>query len=337
MSTPTPLKFLNPGWFSLVMGMSGLALAWRSADGVLGDMASGVALVLGLLATLAFVALAGASMLRWNRHAQALAEDLRHPVRHAFVATIPVSMLLLSALAQSFDLGGVAVDLLWWVGSLCQLWVTVWVLNRWLAPQTGAAANAGGLWPGITPLLLIAVVGNVVAPLAGIGLGHSFWSAAQFGIGVLFWPLVLGLTLVRRLAHGPLPDRLLPTWFITVTPPSIIGLVLLQYQAPAPLVHGCWGVSMVTLLWVGSQSKRMVGQAFGLPFWAVSFPLAAFASLTLKLAALLASPGLQTVGVLTLAVTSLVVFGLCLATARGLRNGTLLAPEPVANIIPATV
>jgi tellurite resistance protein len=336
MSPPSPLKYLHPGWFSVVMGLSGLALAWRSAEPVLGDMAMGVGLVWGMLAGLVFVWLAGAAVLRWQRHPQALAEDLRHPVRHAFVATLPVSMLLLSALAQAFGLWQNAVNLLWWVGSLAQLWVTLWVLGRWLAPQAGPAANAGGLWPGVTPLLLVAVVGNVVAPLAGLGLGHSFWSAAQFGIGVLFWPIVLGLLLVRRLAHSPLPDRLLPTWFIAVTPPSIIGLVLLQFQAPHALAHATWGVALFTLLWVGTQAKRMVGQPFGVPFWAVSFPLAAFASLTLRLATLQALPGLQTMGVLVLALTSLVVLGLGMATVKGLRNGTLLAPEPVANIVPAS-
>ena len=39
-------------------------------------------------------------------------------------------------------------------------------------------------------------------------------------------------------------------------------------------------------------------------------------------------------GVLLLAITSLVVVGLALATLRGLRDGTLLAPEPVAQITP---
>lgn len=336
MSSAVPLKFLHPGWFSLVMGLSGLALAWRSAQATLGDVATGVALVLGLLAGATFVLLAGASLLRWNRHPQALAEDLRHPVRHAFVATVPVSLLLLSALAQAIGVEGDAVRLIWWTGSLVQLGVTVWVLSRWLAPHTGPTALPGGLWPGITPLLLIAVVGNVVAPLAGLGLGHGFWAVAQFGIGVLFWPLVLGLTLARRLAHGPLPERLLPTWFISVTPPSIIGLALLQFQAPLPLVQACWGIAMLTLLWVGTQGQRMLSQPFGLTFWAVSFPLAAVSSLTLKLATQMALPSLQTVGVLLLASTSLVVLGLSLATWRGLRNGSLLAPEPVANIIPAT-
>ena len=96
MSHPTPLKFLMPGWFALVMGLCGLALAWHRAQFVLGDMAAGVALMVGGLAAVVFVVLVGASLLRASRHADALAEDLRHPVRHAFVAAVPVSLLLLA-------------------------------------------------------------------------------------------------------------------------------------------------------------------------------------------------------------------------------------------------
>ena len=104
MSSPTPLKFLMPGWFSLVMGLCGLALAWHSAQAALGDMAAGLALVLGALALLVLGVLLVASVLRVSRYPQALAEDLKHPVRHAFVATLPVSLLLLATVAAAWAL-----------------------------------------------------------------------------------------------------------------------------------------------------------------------------------------------------------------------------------------
>lgn len=331
-----------PGWFSLVMGLCGLALAWHRAGPLLGEMAGGLALVAGLVALVVFAVLLVASLLRWQRYPAALAEDLKHPVRHAFVAAFPVSLLLLATVGVA--LGGASGELapvwraLWWTGSLMQLWATLWVLGRWLAPMpnAGTSAQAGALWPGVTPVLFIPVVGNVVAPLAGVGLGHEVWSAAQLGIGMLFWPVVLVLVLTRRLAHSPLPERLLPTWFITVAPPAVIGLGMLQFQAPAWVAQGFWGVALFNLLWVGAQAKRMAGQPFGVAFWALSFPLAAFTALTLRLAALHNLSAMQTTGMLMLAVTSLVVVGLVLATVRGLRNGSLLAPEPVANIIPAS-
>jgi tellurite resistance protein len=343
MSSPNPLKFLMPGWFALVMGLSGLALAWHQAAGVLGDMATGLALVLGLLSALVFVVLVVASGLRWQRYPAALTDDLRHPVRHAFVATLPVSLLLLATVGVA--LGGAAAPLgavwnaMWWVGSLAQLWATVWVLGRWLAPAAAAqpgAVGAAGLWPSVTPVLLIPVVGNVLVPLAGLPLGHGVWSAVQFGIGALLWPVVLALILARRVAHSPLPERILPAWFITIAPPAVIGTVLAQWQAPLPVVLALWGVALFFLLWSAPLVRRVAGQPFGVAFWALSFPLAAFTVLTLRVAELSQVGGLQTAATLMLAVTSIAVLWLGFATVRGLRDGSLLAPEPVANIIPAS-
>ncbi len=343
MSSPTPLKFLMPGWFALVMGLSGIALAWHQAAGVLGEMATGIALVLGLLSALVFGVLLVASLLRWQRYPAALAEDLRHPVRHAFVAAFPVSLLLLASVGVA--LGGVAAPLgvvwnaMWWTGSLLQLWATVWVLGRWLTPAAAAqpgAAGAAVLWPSITPVLLIPVVGNVVVPLAGLPLGHGLWSGMQFGIGALLWPVVLALILARRVAHSPLPERILPAWFITVAPPAVIGLVLQQMQSSPALVLGLWGVALFFFLWLLPLVRRIAVQPFSVAFWGLSFPLAALTTLTLRLAdPNLGMPVPSTLAVLLLAMTSIVVLWLCFATVRGLRNGSLLAPEPVAAIQPA--
>ena len=83
--------------------------------------------------------------------------------------------------------------------------------------------------------------------------------------------------------------------------------------------------------------RRVASQPFGVAFWGLSFPFAAFATLTLRVAAL--QPGnafLQTAGVVLLATSSMVVLWLGFATVRGLRDGTLLAPEPLANIVPVS-
>lgn len=340
MTSPTPLKFLMPGWFSLVMGLCGLSLAWHRAGAALGGMATGVALVVGALAVLVFVLLLVASLLRMSRYPAALAEDLKHPVRHAFVAAFPVSLLLLATLGVAFVGPSPVLNAVWWLGSLSQLWATVWVLARWLSPVASGQAAQGpgntGLWPGVTPVLLIPVVGNVLAPLAGLPLGHEVWSTAQLGIGLFFWPLVVGLLLVRRLAHSPVPDRILPAWFITIAPPSVLGLVMQHMQAPLAVALAFWGVAIFFALWLLPMVRRIASQPFGVAFWALSFPFAALTTLTLALAEQQGGGALQTAGVLLLAITSIVVLWLAFATVRGLREGSLLAPEPLANIVPAS-
>lgn len=327
-SPASPLKFLFPGWYAIVMGLAGLSLAWRRAAPVMGESADAVALVVGALAAAVFVVLALATLLRARRHPDAWAEDRRHPVRHTFIATLPIAVVLLASVAVSGGLTGTAVQALWWTGSLSQLFVTAWVLARWWRGN-----QAGGLpWASLTPALFIPVVGNVLVPLAGVPLGHAEWSAAQFGIGLLFWPVVTVLLLVRVALQGMWAERLVPATFIFIAPPAVVGLSSLQLGAPPLVAWALWGMALFSFLWVSTLARRISQLPFGLPHWGMSFPMAAFTALTLRLAP---SQPMAMAGVALLALTSLLVAAFVLATVRGLRDGRLLAPEPAATIAPA--
>ncbi|MDO5625623.1 MAG: C4-dicarboxylate ABC transporter [Pseudomonadota bacterium] len=316
---PDALKHLALNWFAIVMTLAGLSLAWLRAAPLLGEMATGGALVLGAAAALAFAALALLSWLRWQHYAEALAADMRHPARHTFVALVPASLILLATAGVSL-LGSQAwLAVLWWAGSLGQLAVTVWVLARWL----GAGKAAG--WTAVTPMLFVPVVGNVLAPLAGVALGAPGWSAAQFGIGVLLWPVLLALLLARIVGQGMWPERLLPATFISVAPPAVIGSGVLQLGGPLVLAWMCWGVALFFLLWSAQITRRMLAQPFSIGLWSLGFPLAAFATLTLRLAA--QQPGAQAPGMVALALATLVTLVLGIGTYKGLREGSLLAPE----------
>jgi tellurite resistance protein len=249
-------------------------------------------------------------------------------VRHTFIATLPIGMILLATVAAAHGLTGWPTDALWAAGALAQLWVTAWVLGRWWKGN-----GAGGLvLASATPALFIPIVGNVLVPLAGVPMGHVEWSAAQFGVGLLFWPVVMILIGVRIATSGLWPDRLRPTSFIFIAPPAVVGLSALQFGAPVLVGWALWGMAMFSLAWVGLQAKAIAALPFGLPHWGLSFPLAALAALTLRLAG--PSGAMATLGTLLLALSSLVILALVLGTVRGLRDGSLLAPEPVATIQP---
>jgi tellurite resistance protein len=178
----------------------------------------------------------------------------------------------------------------------------------------------------VTPALFIPIVGNVLVPLAGVPLGQPEWSAAQFGIGLLFWPVVQVLLLVRLAQQGLWPDRLLPSSFIFIAPPAVAGLSALHLGVPTLVAWGLWGVALFSLLWVASLLPRIADQPFGIAHWGMSFPMAAFSALTLSLAP---TGPLRMLGVALLAITTLLITALTLATVRGLRDGSLLAPEAI--------
>lgn len=325
---PTPLKFLMPGWFVIVMGLSGLTLAWHNAAPLLGQLAVAVAQGMGWLTAGVALVLAALSFLRWQRYPQAVYEDVAHPVRHVFVAAMPISLILLATVATALSGPSRPTQALWVLGSAWQFAVTAWALSRWLALPlpTGIPAASQALWPSITPALLIPVVGNVLAPLAGVALGLPAWSAAQLGVGLLLWPVVLTLMVVRVGVAGVWPARLLPTTFITIAPPAVIGLGLLKLGAPTLLAWMAWGMALFFLLWSTRVIRLMLTQTFNLTFWALSFPLAAFSALTLRLTPLAPWP-FQALALTLLPLVTLLILLLLWATLQGLRRGTLLAPE----------
>jgi tellurite resistance protein len=341
MNTPTPsprpslitraiarLEHLAPAWFAMVMGWCGLSLAWLRATDVLGDTALGLGLVGAMFALLVFVLLCLACVVRLTVHPNAVAADMRHPVRHAFMATLPLSLMLLAGIGVSlFWHTSRTLDTLltfaWVLGSVLELAASVWVLARWL----NTPDNGGLQWAAFTPVFFIPVIGNVLAPLAGLTLGLESWATAQFGIGLLLWPVLQTMLIIRMAQAGPLSARMSPSIFITMVAPSIIGLCFLQLDAPLSLAWGSWGIGLFFLMLSLTQIHTILEQPFGLPHWAMSFPMAAFTTLSLRMSQAQGGAWMELPATLLLAITSLIILGLTLNTWRGLRHGHLLMAE----------
>ena len=322
------LEHLAPAWFALVMGWCGLSQAWLRATDLFGDTALGLGLVGAMFALFIFVLLCVSCIVRLTVHPNAVAADMRHPVRHAFMATLPLSILLLAGIGISLfwhtsRLLDTVLTFAWCVGSVLELAATVWVVERWF----NRSDNGGLQWSAFTPVFFIPVIGNVLAPLGGVTIGLEAWATAQFGVGLLLWPVLQTLLIVRMAQAGPLSERMSPTVFITVVAPSIIGLSFLQLDAPLSLVWGSWGIGVFFLALSLTKIKLISEQPFGLPHWGMSFPIAAFTTLTLRLSQEAGGAWLEVPASLLLAITSLLILGLTMGTWRGLRHGQLLVPE----------
>jgi tellurite resistance protein len=322
------LEHLSPVWFVPVMGWCGLAQAWLRASDLGEGLTTVLATLAGLVALGIFVVVIVLSLVRWSKYPSAVAIDIQHPVRHPFLATIPISIMLLASLgvamfwnaSESLDTG---LCLVWAGGSLLEIAATVWVTARWLKTK-----EAGGpSWNAITPILFIPVVGNALAPIAGLTIGLEPWAMAQFGLGLFLWPVMQTLLVVRWVHVGPMPPRMVPALFIMVVPPSIVGLDLLLMGVALPWIWCMWGIGAFFLALALTQIPGLRSLPFGMPHWGMSFPIAAFTILTLRLAALSDCGWLVLPGYALLAVTSLLVLWLSFATLRGLLNGSLLAPE----------
>lgn len=313
-------------WFAMVMGLCGLSLAWARAADFGGTWALQVSAGLGCLAGGVFALLLWAKLWRCWRYPAAVLADVRHPLRHVFVAALPSSLVLLATVAVVHGGYSLWADALWMLGAAGLFLTTVGVMWRWLQP----GMTTDQFWQGITPALFIPVVGNVLPALAGVTLGHPVWAAAQYGLAAVLWPVALTLLLVRIGVVGLWPPRLLPTTFITIAPPSVLALSGQQLGAPEPVLHMLWGLALFFTLLSLTVLKRCWQQPFGMPFWGMSFPLAALAALSVHLAS---RQGVgQAAAWAWLMVVSLVILALLLATLRDWVQGRLCLPEPAAPV-----
>ncbi len=310
------------------MGWCGLSQAWLRASDIFGDMALGLGLVGAAFSLLVFILLCIACVIRLSAHPHAVAADLRHPVRHAFMATLPISIWLLVSLGIHLFWGtsstlNTLLTFAWCVGSILEIAATVWVVGRWL----NSTENGGFQWATFTPVFFIPVVGNVLAPIGGVPIGLESWATAQFGVGLFFWPILQTMLFVRMTQAGPLPARMAPTWFIALVPPSLVGLSLLQLNAPMAAIWSVWGIGVFFLALVLTKIHTIREHAFGMPYWATSFPSAAFTTFTLRMSHEPGGAWLELPATVMLALTSLLILGLTLQTWRGLRHGHLLVAE----------
>lgn len=305
-------------FFSSVMGLAGLAMALQQGEAILG-LPRGGGLALTIVSLIVFALLAVIYLLKIMRHPEAVKQEWRHPVKMSFGATITVSLLLLAGatLAPWPKLSYA----LWLVGATSHLLVTLYVLNAWIHKQGFEITH-------INPAWFIPVVGNIVAPIAGVvHAGHETgWFF--FSIGLVFWLVLFTIIVYRMIFHQPMPERLLPTFFILLAPPAAGFIAYLKLRGVLDgfgrvLYHTAAFIAMLLLL----QVPRLWRLKFFLSWWAYSFPLAALTIATQLMFRATGVAFFKDASWLLLALLCCVIALLLVLTARAIVRNEICTPE----------
>lgn len=306
--------------FASVMGLGGLALAWRRAAHVW-ELSEWPWRILMGLALATFIAVALAYLAKAVRYPRAVVEDLRHPIRIAFVPTITISLLILSI---GLDEAVPAVaTVLWWIGAVGHMLATIYVIGAWF--------RRPDITPTVmTPAWLIPIVGNVVTPLGAPSVGNVEFGWFSFGVGLIFWLGLWPLLLQRVLTHDvPLPAKLTPTIAIFLAPPSVIGL---SWQAltgviadPLGLIFHAAAVFFALILL--AQAPQLIKLPFALPILAYTFPVATVATITVAMAGATGSGFHLALALIALPAATIVVLGAVGRVAWGIARGQVFKPE----------
>jgi tellurite resistance protein len=312
------LENLPISFFAMVMGLAGVTIAWGKAHHSLGVPVALDAILVAVTAAVFAVLLVayGAKLLR---HREAVLKELGHPVKLNFFPTISISLILLSIavlpLAVEVSRG------LWVLGTAAHLLLTLYVMNVWIHHEHFEVHH-------INPAWFIPAVGNVLVPVAGVPLGYADVSWFFFSVGIVFWMILLTIIIYRVLFHHPIPDRLMPTFFILIAPPAV------GFLAYVKLVGGLdsfgrilYFTGLFLTLLLASQVRRFARLQFFLSWWAYSFPVAAITVATMLMYELSGVAFYRYLGLGLLAVLSLAVAYLLVKTALAMRHHGICVPE----------
>ena len=304
--------------FSVVMGMTGLALAWLKAHAVLG-MPFVIGEGLRGAASVLFIFLLAIYGLKALRHRQAVVLEMRHPVRINFFATLSISLLLLAT--TYVETHPEAALWLWGIGAALQLMLTLAIFSSWLHHTHYEIHHANPAW-------FIPVVGNILVPVAGVLLASPELSWFFFSIGLVFWIVLLTIVLYRLFFHEPLPARLTPTLFILLAPPSVGFIAYLQLSDSLDaFARILYYTALFLALLLASNAVRFLRTPFFISAWAYSFPLAALTIATLIMSTRQPDSVFTLLSVGLLALVSLVVATLTMKTLFAVGRRQICAPE----------
>lgn len=314
-----PLQYLPVSLFGASLGLAGLGVAWHLAH-VRFDLPDAVAQFIAMAAGAAFVALAIAYGVKAAFAPDAVHAEFRHPVAGHMFGLLIANLLLLPIPLAPLSLG--VARALWGVGAIGMIGLLLAVGDRWLK-------GLGRYRETATPVWLVPAVGLLDVPLAAPALQLP---ASWHGVLLLCWSvgLVLSLLLLavvgaRLVIGAALPAPLQPTLLILAAPGAVgaSGQATLSGGYSDMLGLILFGFTVPLLLLLLARLRHAIQGPFKTIWWATSFPLAASAIASLRVAATVQSPLTDALAVALLGLASLVVAVLLWHTLRRLLRGEL--------------
>lgn len=308
MATPkVVLPVLPVGYFGMAVGTLALGQTWRVAER-LWQVPVQVALLFSLSGLLLWGALLLAYGHKWWRHAALARQELSHPL-HSGLAALGAIATMLAALTLARWSRQLAQCLL--VPGL--IWQTVVGLASygrfWQGGRTAESVTAAVYLP--------AVAQNLVAGMVCSAVGWTSLGMLYFGAGFFSWLALESMIISRAALHAPIERSERPLLGIQMAPAVVAGLAYTSLptgvaELPAQMLLG-YGLYQQILLW------RLLPWIFQHPFapsyWSFSFGMAAIANLSLRLYERSPSALLGVLATLLLALATLVIAALLVATA----------------------
>lgn len=272
MKKECKIKYFPVSFFSVILGMAGLAIASQKTETIL-KVPLNLSQYILIATVILFVIISLIYLIKMIKFSNEVKMEFNHPIKLSFFPTFSISLILLSIAYLSVN--PVISKYLWISGTAIHFILTIIIVSILIQHNKFEIKQMNPSW-------LIPAVGNILVPVAGVSHFSPEISWFFFSIGFIFWIILLIIFFNRIIFHSPLPNKLLPTLFILIAPPAVgfISFVKLTggINEFGKILY-YFALFLVFLLF--AQLKLFYKIKFYLSWWAYSFPIAAITIATI--------------------------------------------------------
>lgn len=268
------LQYFPIALFASVMGFAGFTIVLNKLETIyeINHFASYIFL---FISTLLFLLNISILLYRLIRYKQEVKKDFNHPVKMNFFAAMTISLLLLAI--PYYDISQNVSRVVWSIGAILHLSLTLFILSK-LMKQTNFKIDH------FTPAWFIPIVGNIVVPIAGVHFVNADILWMFYGVGVIFSIIYMTIFFNRVFFHSTIPEKLLPTLFILMVPPSIGSVSYIKLiEKVDSFVSILYGIAFFIGLLLIVNLKMFIKISFSISWWAFLFPSAAITIATIQM------------------------------------------------------
>ncbi len=260
------LKNFPISFFALILGLSGITIASQKAVEFI-KIHEIVASFMIFFTCFVFTLVTVVYLIKIVKYPKEVKAELQHPARLSFFPAFTISFILLSIVFININ-NSFSYYLLV-IGAVGHLLFSLYILTEWI---TNIKYNV----VHISPAWFIPVVGNILVPIPASIHFHEDISWFFYSIGFILWIVLLTIFMYRAFFDKPLPEKLIPTFFILIAPPAIgfISYVKLvgEIDSFAKIMYFFAVFTFILLL---AMFRSFIKINFFLSWWAYTFPIAA--------------------------------------------------------------
>jgi tellurite resistance protein len=312
------LPLVPASFFGIVLGLAGLANAWRQAHLAWG-VPEAVGEVLFGLAMGVWIVVATLFALKWVVARDQARAEATHAVQCCFIGLAGVATLLVAQgmLPYAWPIAMI----LFVVGVLVTLGFGLW--------RTGLLWRGSRAAEETTPILYLPLVaGGFVMGTTAAALGWPDWGQMAFGAALFSWFAIESVLLHRLYTAEPMLPALRPTLGIQLAPPAVGAVCYLAVDGTADLpAHALVGYALLQALVLVRMARWIAEAPFGPSYWAFTFGATALASASIRLAALDNGGPMAALAPALFGLANLLVLGIATGTLNLMKQGRLLTPK----------